>query len=145
VSGLFRTVYGGSLDRGIDLTYDYVKFIMWGGTELWLVIILGSIPPLRPLFVKIFHKAKKHTMSSRLASRTDYAPGTHPTNTIASIPGVPKRPELYRGLTHDTTGSQEFVLMPKDGIVVHSTFEMVESKTEPSIYVTEEDLEKGQP
>jgi len=34
----------------------YARVIIWGSIEQWLIVILGSIPPLRPLFLRIFFK-----------------------------------------------------------------------------------------
>ncbi|KAG8626937.1 hypothetical protein KVT40_005882 [Elsinoe batatas] len=46
-----------------DLTYDFNHFMLWGTLELWLVIILSSLPPLRPLFLKVFYGIRSATRS----------------------------------------------------------------------------------
>ncbi|KAF4547226.1 Hypothetical protein D9617_52g060470 [Elsinoe fawcettii] len=43
------------LTPGGDLTYDFYHFMLWSTLELWLVIILGSLPPLRPLFIRVLY------------------------------------------------------------------------------------------
>ncbi|KAF2221194.1 hypothetical protein BDZ85DRAFT_284079 [Elsinoe ampelina] len=46
-----------------DLTYDFSHFMLWGTLELWLVIILSSLPPLRPLFLRVFYGIRSATGS----------------------------------------------------------------------------------
>ena len=39
--------------------------IIWAWTEEWLVLILGSLPPLRPLFLLIFRRISTYEWRSR--------------------------------------------------------------------------------
>lgn len=39
-------------------------FLTWALTEVWFIIILGSVPPLRPLFERVFRRAKAMTNTS---------------------------------------------------------------------------------
>lgn len=39
--------------------------MIWASTELWTVIIIGSIPPLRPLFLRLFSKVSSQVTPSR--------------------------------------------------------------------------------
>lgn len=57
-AGIMRTIYLPRLVTSVDPTYELSPFITWAVTEVWFVIILGSIPPLRPLFERVFHKAR---------------------------------------------------------------------------------------
>lgn len=43
---------------------EFFPFLLWAITEMWMVIILGSIPPLRPLFKRIVLGAKSTTSST---------------------------------------------------------------------------------
>ncbi|KAG8623353.1 hypothetical protein KVT40_008329 [Elsinoe batatas] len=44
---------------------DFGPFMIWASTELWTVIIIGSIPPLRPLFLRLFSKVSSQITPSR--------------------------------------------------------------------------------
>ena len=68
-AGIVRMAYSQRLVTGIDVTCkslhdskaniadvgtdDLVPFLAWSATEMWFVIILGSVPPLRPLFERV--------------------------------------------------------------------------------------------
>lgn len=41
--------------------------MIWAYTENWLVLILGSLPPLRSLFVRIFHQISTTASRSHTA------------------------------------------------------------------------------
>ncbi|KAF4547818.1 Hypothetical protein D9617_35g089690 [Elsinoe fawcettii] len=64
-----------------DLTYDFNHFMLWGTLELWLVLILGCLPPLRPLFLRVFYGIKSATGSTGRTtqgrSQGTAARGTH--------------------------------------------------------------------
>ncbi|GAM91355.1 hypothetical protein ANO11243_094040 [Dothideomycetidae sp. 11243] len=49
--------------------YRYATLILWAVVETNAVIILGTVPTLRPLFVRLFGKAKSHKYSSLGPSR----------------------------------------------------------------------------
>ncbi|KAK0513982.1 hypothetical protein JMJ35_003704 [Cladonia borealis] len=49
--GLSLLMAGGVLNTTYALSY----LVIWAWTEEWLVLILGSLPPLRPLFLLIFN------------------------------------------------------------------------------------------
>ncbi|TKX22421.1 hypothetical protein C1H76_5203 [Elsinoe australis] len=68
-----------------DLTYDFYQFMAWGTVELWSVIILGSIPPLRPLFLRVVYGIK----SKGASYGTSHGPATLAggAGTMASRPG----------------------------------------------------------
>ena len=167
VGGIFRTYYIHTLDNNLDATYDFAPFMIWGGTELWCIIILGSVPPLRPLFVKFFAGSRLTSLSSHPSrsgnsgaggigntnSRSLYGPGSARITTdskrsqLRSVEegvgvGAENRTKLAwmsRNRSVDKLGSGSvmdcedderglIMPMPKDGIVVQSTFEMVETK-----------------
>ncbi|KAF2148955.1 hypothetical protein K461DRAFT_271542 [Myriangium duriaei CBS 260.36] len=53
VAGVVRTIYSHRLLVSTDVTHELVPFLMWSDTEMWFVMILGSLPPLRPLFDRV--------------------------------------------------------------------------------------------
>ncbi|PNS17790.1 hypothetical protein CAC42_3185 [Sphaceloma murrayae] len=80
-AGTVKAIMLDFLRKPNDITYEFAPFMTWAATELWLIIILGSIPPLRPLFVRLFRKAAS-TLGSVSASR---GPGTI-GRTAGSVP-----------------------------------------------------------
>ncbi|GAM90403.1 hypothetical protein ANO11243_084460 [Dothideomycetidae sp. 11243] len=55
-----------------DFTYEEGLFMIWAAIETGTLIIIGSIPPLRPLFMRVFfgkQKSKTTYATSRLATR----------------------------------------------------------------------------
>jgi len=131
--------------------------MIWGGTELWCIIILGSIPPLRPLFAKLFFKAKNMTAYGSTSRTNDgygngtgaqgYGRGTR--KSIIKSTGTVEESNKQRGLASvlaTGNGSQEEVLPMKEGlggIVVHSTFEIVATKMEDEMSVLEQGRARG--
>lgn len=94
-----RTRYTFILSHPKDATYDLVTFLAWASTELWFVVIIASIPPLRPLFLRWAGKTKK--VISRSGTRSN-------TNQDGSIPleSVNKTPKV---MSHED-GSEENIL-----------------------------------
>ncbi|GAM82370.1 hypothetical protein ANO11243_003490 [Dothideomycetidae sp. 11243] len=60
-----------------DPTYKVMPFNIWAGTELWLLLIIGTIPPLRPLFLHWFGKKQ--------------VPGVYRNELIGTISTPPKK------------------------------------------------------
>ncbi|TKX25771.1 hypothetical protein C1H76_1917 [Elsinoe australis] len=89
VASVVRTVLLPTLITSKDITYDFGGFMVWSATELWAVIILGSIPPLRPLLTRFFSKV--HTTVSSKTRSALYGRGTHAgtQNGTAVQHGVP--------------------------------------------------------
>ncbi|GAB7344698.1 hypothetical protein MBLNU457_3173t2 [Dothideomycetes sp. NU457] len=135
LSSALRTYYIRSL-ASRDFTHSTAHFMIWGGTELWLLIILGSIPPLRPLFAKLFTKARQRVGSSNTA----LSEATGRQGTLVSTARRFTRRDL-----EDGRDSQEDILGRKpgfkDGIIVHSTFEMTDMKTDD--FVAQRDARMG--
>ena len=142
--------------------------MIWGGTELWCIIILGSVPPLRPLFVKFvatnrFLSSSSHPSRRSGNSSGNSAGGAHARylygaktarimtdSTRSQLRSVSaddadrerereangtKQSWLGRNRSADKMGNvvdwdddERVLIMPKDGIVVQSTFEMVETR-----------------
>lgn len=156
ISVALRSYYIKTLSDSIDVTYAFTDFMIWGGTELWLVIILGSIPPLRPLFAKLFGKARNissygHGYGNG-TGHEGYGRGTVGGTKKSGIKspmlgGTIDEPKKSRGLVSllaTGNGSSEEVLPEKQGmgfggITVHQTFEVVNTEAPASL----PDLEQG--
>jgi len=120
--------------------------MIWAGTELWFIIILGSIPPLRPLFVKYVQPGKLlsslGSKRSRSGNGKDGSDGSGSGNNQSSSAqgsggSAPSVTDEKRLLNHlggtpatgeDREDGEDMHLKSKDGIVVQSTFEMVETE-----------------
>ncbi len=100
---------------------------------MWLIIIMGTIPTLRPLFVKFFH-----TVSSLNKSRMSKSNGGLGTGgsiskenygggsvQLRSLPG--SKPHAANRVSHNAIGSsesEENILPRGNGIVVKSDFDV---------------------
>ena len=65
-----RTHYTTILRKPRDPTYDLVTFLGWASTELWLVTIIASVPPLRPLFIRWIGVTKTIFSNSKTGTRS---------------------------------------------------------------------------
>ncbi|CAL8577906.1 hypothetical protein XPA_003716 [Xanthoria parietina] len=57
-AGAIKTFYLQQLEARTDFTYDASSLMIWYTTEMYVIIIAGSLPTLRPLFQKtvyVFH------------------------------------------------------------------------------------------
>ena len=80
--------------QGLTKTPVYIaNLVIWAYTELWLVLILGCLPPLRPLFVRAFHQihssynnSRKHKGYYNTSSENDNKsiPMYPPSNTVSA-------------------------------------------------------------
>ncbi|KAJ6008468.1 hypothetical protein N7540_012444 [Penicillium herquei] len=52
IAGINKTIAIASILQSSDLTYAIYKLNTWVLTEMWFIIIFGSIPTLRPFFVR---------------------------------------------------------------------------------------------
>lgn len=61
---------------------DFISsLVIWALTECWLVLILGCLPPLRPLFVSVFHQlstSASHSRPKHSGYYNNYPPGGIP-------------------------------------------------------------------
>ena len=53
VCACIRTYEIGVIESTTDRTHAVAPLLIWGWTEYWVVLIAGSLPPLRPLFPRI--------------------------------------------------------------------------------------------
>ncbi|QSZ29483.1 hypothetical protein DSL72_003997 [Monilinia vaccinii-corymbosi] len=51
---IVKTTYLGSLGAHSDLTWKTYDLIVWSGSELFVIIVCGSIPPLKPYWDRYF-------------------------------------------------------------------------------------------
>lgn len=106
------------LTTGADITYDFVMVDIWGLIQLYLVIVIASIPFLRPLFVDtkafswnyyriLLAKYSHRSQSSSGQERRDSS-GTDDTlyekekgeNAAESLPHIPKDRFVTTSLRH---------------------------------------------
>ena len=72
IAGINKTIAIASITHAEDLTYAIAKLDTWVLTEMWFIIIFGSIPVLRPFFVRFTQDIKSatgHSSKSRDNSR----------------------------------------------------------------------------
>ena len=50
VAGIIKTTKLANLGERSDLTWEMYELIIWSGTENFVVLFCGSVPPLKPLF-----------------------------------------------------------------------------------------------
>ncbi|KAF2157618.1 hypothetical protein K461DRAFT_289919 [Myriangium duriaei CBS 260.36] len=68
IASICRAVIVQRAISGLDVTYTYINLMVWCDVELWAIIILGSIPPLRPLFMKMFNRMSRTEDGDRSGS-----------------------------------------------------------------------------
>ncbi|KAF2153101.1 hypothetical protein K461DRAFT_267742 [Myriangium duriaei CBS 260.36] len=85
VAGIVRTIYSHRMLSSSDITWELVPFLMWSDTEMWFVIILGSVPPLRPLFERVI--LGRVNLSSRDRRSTNRRSTTMGNNGVAPRTG----------------------------------------------------------
>ncbi|KAL8998442.1 MAG: hypothetical protein Q9169_002479 [Polycauliona sp. 2 TL-2023] len=75
VAGAIKTYYLQQLRGRADFTYDATSLMVWYTTEMYVIIIAGSLPTLRPLFQKSAstYRSYKHRSSRGYHS---YNPGS---------------------------------------------------------------------
>ncbi|KAI4194075.1 MAG: hypothetical protein LQ350_007984 [Teloschistes chrysophthalmus] len=100
-AGIVKTVYIKLISVEADPTYAISTLVIWAYTENWLVLILGSLPPLRSLFLRVFDQVSTSASRSRTAryegyNQTHSLPDTNGRggkgNNIHMYPVVKKTP-----------------------------------------------------
>ncbi|MCJ1408465.1 hypothetical protein MMC19_002540 [Ptychographa xylographoides] len=61
IAGILRTAYTPGALNIADFTYTVMDFMIWKAIELPLSIIVGCLPTLRPLFVKLIDATQRKT------------------------------------------------------------------------------------
>jgi hypothetical protein len=76
IAGINKTVAISTIAETADQTYAIAKLNTWVLTEMWFILIFGSIPVLRPFFVRFSQSIKSVAGYSTSRSRT-HADGDH--------------------------------------------------------------------
>ncbi|KAG8629837.1 hypothetical protein KVT40_001456 [Elsinoe batatas] len=121
-----RIVSLPSISSSTDPTHDFGGFMLWAVTEVWLVIILGSIPPLRPLFLRVFYGIHPHSSGNR-ASAPTYEMGTgNNTNHRSGLRSqvIKPTPEAHVGDLDNISedGSENGLTPGNNGILVVNAY-----------------------
>lgn len=64
IAGINKTIAIASITQTSDLTYAIFALNTWVLTEMWFIIIFGSIPVLRLLFIRIGQSSKTPASST---------------------------------------------------------------------------------
>ncbi|KAJ5716129.1 hypothetical protein N7493_008040 [Penicillium malachiteum] len=76
IAGINKTIAIASILQSSDLTYAIYKLNTWVLTEMWFIIIFGSIPTLRPFFVRFTQDIKSAAgFPSRSSGKRSTGPG----------------------------------------------------------------------
>lgn len=101
---------------------DYIaRLIIWNETEKWVVLIVGCIPPIRPLFISIFRKIATSTRSKTTSGRTNET--SRNTELRAYSHGSKNHPHARHISPSLSTaqGSEENILAMEDGAIMKTT------------------------
>ncbi|KAF2226026.1 hypothetical protein BDZ85DRAFT_317136 [Elsinoe ampelina] len=114
-AAIIRTYYIKRLENPLDFTWEFAPFLSWAATELWFVIILGSVPPLRPLFKRWFGKAKSQLTSSQGPTSKTTKSGTNRGYPLQSVGAHGSKNQFSaRVMTNLEGGSEENILSKAD-------------------------------
>jgi hypothetical protein len=69
ICGIVKTTYLATLGAHSDITWETYNLIVWAGSEEFVLIFCGSIPPLRPLWDRYI--SRKVDKSSQLYNYHD--------------------------------------------------------------------------
>lgn len=59
ICGAIKTKFLASLNARSDLTWDTYDLLIWSDAELFVIIVCGSIPPIKPLYDMAFSKNRR--------------------------------------------------------------------------------------
>ncbi|KAF2153677.1 hypothetical protein K461DRAFT_292394 [Myriangium duriaei CBS 260.36] len=77
IASVLRTSFVPGINSSPNVTRAFGPFMLWIVIELWVIVILTSIPVLRPLFLKIFYGIKT-SRASRSTNPNGLTGGTKP-------------------------------------------------------------------
>ncbi|CAG8889391.1 unnamed protein product [Penicillium nalgiovense] len=109
--------------------------LIWASTEAWIVVIVGCVPPIRPLMEKVLQQlgftSKKPSTPYQYRNSSGYA--AYGTNKKPFDDDTPDWIEL--STPAGTNGSEEHIVNgPKDVIIrteIETRFEDVEGQVSP--------------
>jgi hypothetical protein len=61
ICGAIKTKFLASLSARSDLTWETYNLFVWSSAELFVIIVCGSVPPIKPLYDMIFHHNRMRT------------------------------------------------------------------------------------
>ncbi|MCJ1277470.1 hypothetical protein MMC21_005283 [Puttea exsequens] len=68
---IVKTVYIELISKTEDRTYVLTPLLLWAYSEMWAILILGSIPPIRPLFIRGFRRLYHPNKTNEFSSFSD--------------------------------------------------------------------------
>ncbi|GIJ97932.1 hypothetical protein Aspvir_000038 [Aspergillus viridinutans] len=142
IAGINKTVAISTIVETDDQTYAIAKLNTWVLTEMWFILIFGSIPVLRPFFVRFSQSIKTVAgySSSRSRAHADGdRSGSRPIDEIwinldgqQHSPWMVNGPRMKKGVSMGIQGSsQEDILStayPDQIVVTKKTTVMEESR-----------------
>ncbi|GAM90007.1 hypothetical protein ANO11243_080470 [Dothideomycetidae sp. 11243] len=82
VASIMRDVVTQESVDGNDVTYTYLRLVPWSVVEQTTIIILGTVPTLRPLFRRVFGRDTPAQSSKATRPYGGYELGSHGQNTL---------------------------------------------------------------
>lgn len=135
IAGIMKTIYIKLITTTEDVTYAIHPLLIWAFTECWLIIILGSIPQLRVVFVLVKDKASLRSSSNGITESSPTASDVkpHPLAHIDDVDRFARRfaesttvGDTSTGTVTETTAarteSEEYMLPPLTQIVVTNSY-----------------------
>lgn len=81
IAGINKTVAIASITQTSDITFAIYRLNTWVLTEMWFIIICGTIPVLRPFFVRVMQSIKTGGHSSEHSAPAGYTADRIPNNS----------------------------------------------------------------
>ncbi|KAB8202664.1 hypothetical protein BDV34DRAFT_200617 [Aspergillus parasiticus] len=125
ICSIVKTTYLRVLSKTENVTYYLSQLITWNETEMWVILIVGCIPPIRPLLMIIFHKILTSARSATWRYNKQSRDGTELQSYTRPFKHAPKAPKPHPHGTDLSTvngkGSEENILSVEDGAIVKTT------------------------
>ncbi|KAL8819974.1 MAG: hypothetical protein Q9223_001712 [Gallowayella weberi] len=96
ISGTIRASYLPELNHRHDITWETFNLFAWVSIEIFLLIVLGSLPALKPLYDTYLSALPKRLKSPSTITSHETKPDTPPYQPVSSqstdIKFVPRQP-----------------------------------------------------
>ena len=99
IAGINKNIAIADITQTQDITYAIYSLNTWVLTEMWFIIIFGSIPVLRPVFICFAQNIKTATLHPR--ERTCGTTNRNPNDTWVELNG-----KTQAGVTHESAHSK---------------------------------------
>ncbi|KXL44959.1 hypothetical protein M433DRAFT_67749, partial [Acidomyces richmondensis BFW] len=86
-AGVLKTVFISQAPLTADVTYSLHSLVIAAFTETWLIIILGSIPPLRVYFARVYYQTRTVISGGSANSKTGRGEGSQVQLSILRYSG----------------------------------------------------------